>query len=850
MSHTPYHEKQIEDNPFKDQMDLIIKKKTVIINQSTLAGNTSLESTLGKLSQLLQSLEPAVFLEKLHIIDLKLSSLPTEVILLFSSKLRVLDLRNNHLLSFPSNLNLCPNLESLNLAQNSIKILRRKEILWVLSLKYLLLKDNQLTYIPPALADFTSLESLILSGNPLVLPPAEFCEKNSNNICELQLYLSKNRVLLDQHIESQGQIPSKAVAPSTPRFARTRSMSDTRTKSLKASRRMGLIINSSIITPEGVSVSAGAQSFDSTTPSKPERKLLLPLSSKLESFEDICDRDSTSHFEFPRNTEDIPSQLTLVEVCDFQESLKCTDIPRTRSSTYKDESIYETGDPMDVEPKLSTFSRRLSTLQERPSDEFSKAHMGRNISELGQIDEKKQVHNRFSGFEFSPYKGTKKPASSEIQPSHDLLVSHSPSVLIEVTKKILFCMREVYGCCERLASESDSLSEPFSHPSIDSSTTLEESLEKFQVNDENSRPLISALAASVVSFKSLILTFGEYLRSFVNRLQLCQLRAIYMSFFGALLEVRNVFMLTNGDPTSFRTQHGEKNLGLLNSQQTANKSKQLLQASIKDLPLDGDVVSIDIDVRLLNAVEYSTSDALVVLNELIHTLNALLDPNSKSLQNLGGSLLMRCKELHIVCSSTMNITRRLTTNLINFRMLQSMQTRKYLWDDINSFLKAILQIFAAVKSIMNDTPVLNEVRSSMANLTRSTKELTKLLEASSFKNTADTSHSSLNSTLIQLGGSLASRMQLPGPVLNPPLNTQVITDSIATSGTLSQPTFASTLACGAFPSHENARSSTGLTSFPLTTTAMANLANFPKANEFFHFVNQGLSSELEQSSHS
>lgn len=770
MSLQPQHEKYGEPkNIFQDQLFLILHLKSVVIKPTNFPNGISIESILERLEALLQSLEPKGYIEQLHLVDWNLSSIPVEAEFLFSTHLKVLSLHNNRLSSIPTLLASCHSLESLDISLNSIKTIRPKELHGLVSLKTLLLKDNKLSFLPPVLADFVSLESIDYSENPLIFPSVEFTESSSNSLGDLKNYLSNNRQLIDQHIDSQVLLNSKQAGPTTPSFVRTRSMSDARSKSLKASRRMGLFINNSKATPEGIS-NAPNQSIDSITPSKPDRKL------SFSSSEIAVSQDSGKDKDYRVRTDTIRSLTTIPPQKQSENLSSNRELERTKASSSIEDYVFEQGDSIDSEPKFSTFSRRLSTLQERPLDEHARNHLQEKTKDGPKTDELRAGSFRSNGFDVSPSKLSK--SSNNGNNGSPLQWSQTYSSMIQIVKKFLFCSREIKQSFSRLFPDNRipgvlfnvilSFSRDYNF--------LQDKVETQDANEENAQILLKALVSTISSFKLSLISCNEQARLVANKVDICQLRTTYLSLFGVLNELNNIYrlLLSTFNSPKFMQLNAKGSIlvspGLVD--QKSKISQQIHSREQSSETVVSDVISGDIDVRLLKAVDYSTSDALVVLGELTETISTQVLSNLKGPPPLSSALTHKCKDLNNACNAAGEVTRRLIASLHSYRAQSTLQLRKSLWDDINAFLKVILQIFATVKGIMNEDPILNDVRQSMANLTKSTKEVTILLEVSSLKSSNELSASALGSNLMLLGGSLGSQVQLPGSVSNAPLSNQ------------------------------------------------------------------------------
>lgn len=764
MSLESYLEKYSESkNIFQDQLFLILHLKSVVIRPSKFPNGLALESILEGLEVLMLSLEPRTYIEQLHFIEWNFLSLPSESAFLFGPQLKVLNLHNNQLNAIPGYLATCHNLENLDLSLNSIKTIRRKDLYSLVSLKTLLLKDNKLSFLPPVLADLASLESIDYSENPLIFPSVEFTESTSNTLRDLKSYLTNNRQLIDQHLDSQVQLNLKQSGPTTPSFVRTRSMSDARTKSLKASRRMGLFINNSKATPEESS-NVPIQSMDSLTPSKPDRKM------SFQSSEAISSQETTKEKDVRLRADTSKLQIPITHHKQLESHSSNKEVEKSRVFSSAEDLILDQVDYIDPDPKLNTFSRRLSTLQERPLDEHSRSHLQEKKPDFPKAEDTKTTPHKANGFDVSPSKLSKSFTNGNN--NSPLQWPHTYSTMMQIVRKLLFCCREVKTSLARLFPDNRipggliNIMLSFSRDY----TFLQEKADTQEASEENAQILFKALVSTIGSFKGSLASCNEHAKSLSNKADICQLRATYMSLFGTLNELNNIHRLVLSIFNSPKTfQLNGKGSILVSPSQVDQKVKASQQIHSREQSSESavsDVISGDIDVRLLKAVDYSTSDALIVLGELTDTISSQVLTNLKAPQLYSSALVLKCKDLNTVCNSAGDITRRLIASLHSYRAQPTPPVRKSLWDDINSFLKVILQIFATVKGIMNDGPILNDVRQSMANLTKSTKEVTILLEVSSLKSSNEITTSALSSNLTLLGGYLGPQIQLQGSLSN------------------------------------------------------------------------------------
>lgn len=800
---------------FQSQIDVIRSKKAVTIKLSNFPSGVSLANVCEALSEFLLHITPPVHLERILLSDNCLTTLPTEFLLLCGALLRYIDLHNNDLSEVPAVLgNNCSRLEGLDLSLNRLWLLRRHVFSNLGQLKMLQLRDNNFTYLPPILGEMISLEAIGISENPLVLPTMETVRSMSGGVNDLKAYLISNSAVLEQQIQQQ-LVQTQKQIPTTPSLSRTRSLSDNKSKSLKATRRMGLIINSNKSTPEEVAVSGNTS--DMTTPSKPERKLLLPNLERGEYSTSIP--RSSIELSFNIDLASVPSTYTAstaLNSCSTSPTLNANSttgltrpvsLTRLRSNTLREiNNILEHSDLADSEHKSGAYFRRLSTLQELPSDEgwrTSTTPHAPLISDNGEEDSTKTLppapsaHSQF--LESSPLKVSTKRTSilnlsktphhsqqqqllqnfylplhhQHHQQSSQLNLNpqtpaisvqphtHDLATVVKVARKILFSFSELHlsirrftGFCsdKKVAMRAVALL----HTTKGNIDNLVETMELVEGNGENQDLIMNAMHTCISSFRSILAFLSDNLASFLAKIDVCFIRMVYLTLFGSFNEFQNAYRLLNPMTTSSKPMIPQlsRNHSALSLPTVEAKSKQqqaqlqvtwdfhgdALPSNHDTTPAADSTTSLEeIDEKLYQSIDIATSNAQVVFSELTKAIgkSAIATANSNASQPINPTVTAKFKELTSVCLSSMEVTKRLIAKLSTVRTSQSSQSRRLFWDDINLFLKAIIQTFSSVKIIMKDAPILNEVRQSMASLTKTTKELTILLEASSYKSMSE-----------------------------------------------------------------------------------------------------------------
>ncbi|SGZ57806.1 CIC11C00000000486 [Sungouiella intermedia] len=760
---------------FRDQLDQIKIKRTAVIRLANFPSEISLGTICEVLSDILSLFSPPVHLERLILSDNALKTLPNEFELLCGIYMRYLDLHNNNFTAVPAIIGTCcPHLEGLDLSLNHLSSLPWSVFCNLLDLKVLLIKNNEFNYLPPLLGEMINLDAIGVADNPLLMPTLEMVKAMQGGTNDLKAYLLSNSATLEQHIQLQTH---NQKAPTTPSVARTRSFSESGSKSLKASRRMGLIINSNKTTPEDAtrSQSIHGNAQDMITPSKPERKLLLPNGEKGEISILLERKDSTFNLDissapstYTTSTASISRSTSPSGMNSAASLSRPTSRNRSRSNTLKDiNAMLESSELTDSEHKSGAYFRRLSTLQERPADEAYR----NSQEELAILSQSEQPLRRSqpvsSTLEISPIKSASRKPSLNIQnpndssftQSHQLEVNSGPdlAMALKVARKLLFSFSEVHSSFKRFTGFCSDRKVvlkvvPVLHTTKGNIDLLVESIEAAEDSGDNYEPLMNALHSCIKSFKQIFEVITDNLASFVARIDICFVRMVYLTLYGSFNEMQNAYRLLNpfGFPMKVPSAIVRNQSGLtltsmdpkFKQVQSAVTSEEFLAAAIdsNNIMVETDHISMEeIDEKLYQCIDLATTNAQIVFSELTKAIgkSAIASANTNGSQSINLTVSTKFKELTNVCMTSMDITKRLKIKLSSIRSNQTPLVRRLFWDDINLFLKAILQTFSSVKGIMRDAPILNEVRQSMALLTKTTKDLTILLEASSYKSMSE-----------------------------------------------------------------------------------------------------------------
>lgn len=459
---------------------------------------------------------------------------------------------------------------------------------------------------------------------------------------------------------------------------------------------------------------------------------------------------------------------------------------RSRSNTLKEiDNILEKNDSVDTEHKSGAYFRRLSTLQENPIDETIKSIRNQPLpplpsnmsSRLGSLSvpSKDQIEASKSSAKSPPAitKGRSPSLGTETSPSKPSppkkAFSHGSSLIVKVSRKILFSFSELHSSVRRFTGFCIDKKITIKMVSLLYTTksnidSLVENLEILEEDGENVDAITNSLYASISSFKSIMTLLSENFHKFVAKIDVCFIRMLYLTIYGTFNELLNAYRIlvpapklasltsslsiaVNGslDPKAANKPGLTINTSGLNGSSMVNGSANTALTATAAVSTDTD----DIDEKLYQTVELATTKAQVVFSELTKAISKSALASTNNPQSINNSVAGKVKELTNICITSMDITKRLRTKLITIRNNPSLTSKKLFWDDVNQFLKAIVNTLGPVKIIMRDLPILNDARAAILNLTKTTKDITILLEVSSYGSLSDSATGQLSSISAQ-----------------------------------------------------------------------------------------------------
>lgn len=750
-----------------DQINHVKEKKALKLTNiiSTFPG-TLLSEIIECVHEYLYSFQPPIELEKLSLQNNELEQLPSNIRII-ASKLRYLNLHNNRFSKVPEVLTEMPNLEVLDLSRNNLYFIPPTVARKLSKLTVLCIKENKFKYLSTSFLEMTKLSILDVSENPLVLPTQEkirsFKEKATDNnwLNNLKNYLIVNLLLIESKISEQyGGISDDISDGRSNIVPRSKSISEVRTKASRAAKRMGLIINK----PED-SFKYDKSDIQDAESSGTESPISVAPSSKYQNSGAASAHNLTQH----------PPKLSssLAIPIEAPSSLLGKSNFRNRFNTLREiNNILEKNDSLTTEHKSVAYFRRLSTLEELPVDDIydnrgdyhdsnfanekNDASQRVNKNRSQSVSDERAADDEATEYRL-PIKSGKQSAGSgsysvpKREPIKEgrlletntfrKIDNHS---LMTASRKLLFLFSEVHSSVRRFSTffvdKKVTLRIVISlHSTKSTIDSLVETLELTEENGENINQIYSCLNLCISSFRSIMSLLGEYFSVAAIKIDSCFIRMLYLTLYGAFHELYNSYRILAKAPQ--RNLNLRQNLPFKMSNVNNSTSLDPKQPGAKQqhLTVNTDINNDlnEIDEKLYTALEITTSNAQVVFSELNKAISksavASATGNPPSLPSISPSVASKVKELTSICVLSMDITKRLKQKLNIVRQDTSLSVKKAFWDDINSFLKSIIQTFSAVKSVMKDMPILNEIRSSMATLSKDTKDVTILLEVSSYR---------------------------------------------------------------------------------------------------------------------
>ena len=149
----------------------------------------------------------------------------------------------------------------------------------------------------------------------------------------------------------------------------------------------------------------------------------------------------------------------------------------------------------------------------------------------------------------------------------------------------------------------------------------------------------------------------------------------------------------------------------------------------------------NIDRQLYEMLINVTRMVSVVYDQLTNEISRIAMASTTGQQKLTDELLLRIRGLTDTCCQALDLAKTLNERLQLLVNDDPKIVEPYLtdneklvtWENINAFLKSIISILGSTKVVMTDLPNLNEIRPHLASLAKITKDVTVILDLSSYK---------------------------------------------------------------------------------------------------------------------
>lgn len=718
------------------------------------------------------------------------SNLISDVPLQFRSmvNLTYLEMSHNQISEFPRALCHCPSLEILDLSFNRLWSMPRS-IGGLESLKVLALSNNEFQYVPPCVANITDLQFLEMEHNPLVLPSNQVKFEDPVSIDKLKLFLNENSKHIWSLIDSipiTGGHGSQLGMPFSFNSSTSTSASETAVNSpvipvsepALSSSSTSTVSSGAVVTLPSplklpLSSSSNGQSarIDSinniTTPSKGsidsssiQSSINTPTSFITQnSRADTINTSITTPVDF-----ESPLLSTVSDGPTYLERLRSNSESHTsmtraakrrgfvisKISNREDDEIAAVANTSSLPFHSRGFSydelaEPLRTQLRQNSAPATNDYYNKGDNTLLQYQhqqhnqpqpppQQQQQYNSSTDFPRPIKLPSRSRGSSTTSPILDSVpayfrrLSTLPEELkantdskdeltekiVESSRKVLFSIVEMYNIIARYTSFCDDPSLNYKlktllQPSEASYKGLLELLETEEPDHIDSKSLLQKVSSTMKSSHNLIECFRQNLKQLSTCIDIKYLRMLIMITYGAFNELWNAWSLLFPDrqPSQIKSIEGSKSANNLNDDNLVSSDEQLYE-------------------RVLAAV----NAAQVVLSQLTEAVSKQAIAVVK--QGNNPVITSRVRDLTNTCVAGVDITRRLKSRMESMKDPRMVDRRKF-WEELNTFLKSVINILATTKVAINDLPFLAEARQSLATLTRVTKEIPVLLEYSSYK---------------------------------------------------------------------------------------------------------------------
>lgn len=691
-------------------------------------------------------------------------------------QLTYLDLSHNNITKFPSVLTKCPSLVILDLSSNSIDRLP-KNVGNLESLKILSISNNRFQYMTPSVLDLVELLVIQVDGNAWVYPPKTImdhpmskADDQSEWLENMRSYVENNIDIIEDKLEetwipspvappentdlwneqSQGsgseaqpelrditsltnwiklseayekpkdgdQTPESQYKDSSLEFSdRSRSNSES-VPSSRAAKRMGFIVKKpredgapSIKTArDSLRISPTAPSFHNTR-LMPNDNKLAPLRVHMRGLSHDSIMESSNH---DRTASDDQTQPFHNQPVAQDSRTRQKKLARERSH-----SASATTSP-EKESASGAYFRRLSTLNEEMKPKSLKS-----ITYL-DIEKKVILAARNILFALMEFHSTMRRCS---RLCNDKIITVKMTEFLYAGKSYNDQLVSVLEKEESRLNSKEGVTQDQSQQAV--------------------RSIVNSCLTSIANFKQMARFCREFLYRFTSVIDIKFIRSMILVTYGSINELFNSWNILNDSVESAPKYQGTESAGMRQVSNASTRSGELPFPSTHTNSVSGSPISstfpngsfnalnrdfTEADNALYEGLEAAANAARSLLNQLTESLSKSTLTNTGSSRMPNANVANHVKNLTSRCVFAVDVTRKLKDRLDHVRKLPILEVtdRKQFWDDMNAFLKGIIAILSTTKSAMNDLPYLKGTQ-SFTTLTKLTKELPPLIDASSFK---------------------------------------------------------------------------------------------------------------------
>lgn len=609
-------------------------------------------------------------------------------------------MRSNFFREFPEVLCNLPALEILDISRNKIRTLPR-DIGNLINLKVLSISKNRIEVLPSYIGHMSELRILKIDHNPVVFPPAEVTSYEGGED-GMDVWLLNMKSFLRTHGPSSAD--------------RNANDSDIQTSDDEGAETDFNTISKSGPSEHGSASQTPYSSLSSTshTAIKLSKKASPPPIPTKNSH-----RNAAVHVA---NSKSVSGMRSFV-----LNPLRSPDMERSRSNSESDDIRRPIRRPIAMSRTRTGLGPVLED-RTRHSRGFSHDYIqesagdgGSNLRSPAEVQHNSRAYfRRLSSL----------PQSKRISLSSANVVEASRGILFSLSQIHLAVRQYVVFCAvpELTATINRVLYNANAHVGA-----LVDALEAHETRPEgaDAKAVIEACRACVGAFKHVINIFHTRMRDLTSQADVRYTRTLLLLLFGAATEIQNSW--SSLSPTAPVPQSAILAAPVEISQRSiaTPTTRQVLSPPVE-------VSLTETDEQLFEKISLATTATLSLLSLLGDAVSKSAVASAQGATTPGAVTISTNNKLRELAANSVSageVTRRLRNTLPNARLASDLLEKKKVWEDTNSFAKAVINLAALAKSISSDYSFSKSILASLSTVTRSTKELTILLSVSSFSQT-------------------------------------------------------------------------------------------------------------------